>query len=72
MPELQNRVSKQELHFMAIIIFITLENFTLRTFGLFPPEATGRLLLARLCLITWKKELNHAAISKRTRSIGKG
>jgi hypothetical protein len=55
MPDLPNRVSKQQLHFMAIIIFITLENFTLRMFGLFPPEATGTAFLARLCIITWKK-----------------
>jgi hypothetical protein len=55
MTGLPNRVSKQQLHSMAIIIFMTLENFTLRTFGLFPAEASERLLLARLCLITWKK-----------------
>jgi len=55
MTDLPNRVSKQQLHFMAIIIFITLENFTLRTFGLFPPEATGKAFLACLSLITWKK-----------------
>jgi len=36
--------------------FYNMENSTLRTFGLFPPEATVRLLLvARLCFITWKK-----------------
>ena len=55
MADLPNSVSKQQLPFVAIIIVITLENSTLSTFGLLPPEATGHLLLARLRLITWKK-----------------
>jgi len=31
MSNLLNHVSKQQLHFMALIIVVTLENFTLRT-----------------------------------------
>jgi hypothetical protein len=42
----------KQLHFVTTIIILTLENFALRTFGQFPPEANGRLLLMRLCLIT--------------------
>jgi hypothetical protein len=36
---------------MALIIVTTLENFTLRIFGLSPPEGSGQLVLAHLCLI---------------------
>jgi hypothetical protein len=45
MTDLLNHVSKQQLHFMVLIIVKTLENFTLRTFGLLPPNASGHLLL---------------------------
>jgi len=38
---------------VALIIVITLENFTLRTLRLLPPEVPGRLLLAHICLITY-------------------
>jgi len=31
MSDLLNRVSKQQLHFLALMIVVTLENFTLRT-----------------------------------------
>ena len=73
MTDLPNRVYKQQLHFVAIIVFITLENFTLRTFEPFSPEATGRLLLARLYLFTWKKSsIMQQYQNKQTRSIGTG
>jgi len=52
LTDLPNCVSKKQIHFMALIV-ITLENFTLRTLRLLPPEIPERLLLAHICLITY-------------------
>jgi hypothetical protein len=49
MTDLLNRVSKQKLHFMVLIIVTTLKIVT-EHFGLLPPAASSRLLLALLCL----------------------
>jgi len=54
MTDLPNRVSKQQPHFMVLIIVITLENFTFRTLGLLPHEVSGCLLLVHICLITYR------------------
>jgi len=75
MTDLWNHVSKQQLHFVVLITVITPENFTLRTFGLLPPNAFGRLLLC-ISASLLENELNkegivqpgHAAISKQTKS----
>jgi hypothetical protein len=56
MADLPTHASKQQLHFMALIIVRTLENFTITTFWTATsPKTSGRLLLAHLCLITWKR-----------------
>jgi hypothetical protein len=44
MTALPNHVSKQQHHFMALIT-VTLESFTLGTFGLLPPNTPGHPLL---------------------------
>jgi hypothetical protein len=45
MTALPNHVSKRQLHFMSLITVVTLENFTLGTFGLVPPNTSGCPLL---------------------------
>jgi len=49
MSDLLNCVSKQQRHFIVLIIVITLKIVT-EHFGLLPSAASGHLLLARLCL----------------------
>jgi hypothetical protein len=49
MTDLPNRVSENQLHFMVLIIVITLKIVT-EHFVLLPPAASGHLLLAHLCL----------------------
>jgi hypothetical protein len=50
MTDLPNHVTKQQLHFMALNIVVTLK-FHIEHIGLLPHEAPGCLPLARLCII---------------------
>jgi hypothetical protein len=61
MTDLTNHVSKQQFHFMALITVITLENFTLRTFGLLPPNVSKCLLLC-ISASLLENELNKEGI----------
>jgi hypothetical protein len=61
MTDLPNRVPKQQLHFMVLITVITMENFTLRTFILLPPNASRHVLLC-LSASLFENELNKEGI----------
>ena len=76
MTDVPNHVSKQQPHLTTIIIVISLEHFTLRTFWSYLPKHPHVCFL-RVSASLLEKDLNkdgmaqpgHAAISKQTKQL---